>query len=398
MLRTSGERLILPAVILACVGCLQPGIDPVFLTLLSAAHGLKPDFHGWVVSATQSGMAIGSLMTWRWGTRLPLAGFALAAGIAALAALATAHTAHFTALLAIRGLYGAAMGVLYTQAMSHAATNRPHGAYGAVFLCQLMLSSGIALALPAIADAAGPTTALSALAAAPIAALVLVMLFARSTVKYEAQSTLREPQNGDEETDLQAWATAGATLLFICATMMVWTFSGALAVKAGISEAVIGQAVALGSLAGAATAVLVMREQPLVPPPVTGLLAGLSLLTPIAATQSGDALSFIIAIILLNIGSTAIIVRSSGLASAASKDSLFRRFVACTHALGMILGPLAGSVATGLFGHAGLLSAAVLAIATACLMLLFAEARSLRMRFWKARPEPLEQFLTDVRY
>ncbi|WP_174523890.1 MFS transporter [Novosphingobium naphthalenivorans] len=395
MIPSSGERLILPAVILACVGCLQPGIDPVFLTLLSSVHRLTPDFHGWVVSATQSGMAAGSLLTWRWGTRIPQAGFALAAGIAIIAALATPHTDQFAALLTVRGLYGGAMGMLYTQAMSNAAANRPHGAYGAVFLCQLMLSTGIAIGLPAISQAAGPAAALTTLAAAPLGALILVAFSARSTAQRAHRPETAEPQE-TTETSFRAWATAGATLLFICSTMMVWTFSGALAVEAGISEAVIGQAVALGSLAGAATAILVMRERSIVPPPVTGLLAGLSLLAPIAATRSGGAIPFIAAIVLLNIGSTAIIVRSSGLASAASKDSLFRRFVACTHALGMIAGPLAGSLATGIFGRTGLLIAAVLAITAACLLLLLAEVRSFKLRPSLTRRDTLEALVTDA--
>ena len=232
--------------------------------------------------------------------------------------------------------------------------------------------------------------ALSALAAAPLGALLLVAFSTRSTAPPQ-----HSPKPGaaqvHENTTLRAWASASATLLFICSTMMIWTFSGALAVKAGISETVIGQAVALGSLAGAATAFLVMRERSVVPPPLTGVLAGLALLSPIAATSTGNAEMFIVAIVLLNIGSTAIIVRTSGLASAASQDSLFRRFVACTHALGMIMGPLTGSLATGLFGDVGLLVAAVMAIAAACLMLLFAEAHSLRMRLWTKPREALQQ-------
>ncbi|WP_052223494.1 hypothetical protein [Novosphingobium malaysiense] len=392
----SGERLVLPAIILACVGCLQPGIDPVFLTLLSSVHGLAPEFHGWVVSATQSGMAIGSLLTWRWGARIPQAGFMLAAGFAAIAALATPHATPLPALLALRALYGATMGMLYTQAMSNAAMNRPHGAYGAVFLCQLMLSTAIAIGLPAISGVAGPATALTALVAAPLGALMLVMFSSQSTGQGLHRPEPADPQEL-EATSFRAWATAGATLLFICSTMMVWTFSGALAVEAGISEAVIGQAVALGSLAGAATAFLVMRERAVVPPPLTGLLAGISLLAPIAATRSGDDMLFIVAIVLLNVGSTAIIVRSSGLASAASRGSLFRRFVACTHALGMIMGPLTGSLAAGTFGRTGLLVAAVLTITTACLLLLFAEARSLKLRPWTIHREALDKFLLSAR-
>ncbi|SFF91468.1 hypothetical protein SAMN05518801_103141 [Novosphingobium sp. CF614] len=394
MRQFANERLMLPAVALASLGCLQPGIDPVFLTLLSSAHGLAPELHGWVVSATQTGMAAGAVVVWRWGTRLPEFGFVLAALVASVAALATTQTGYLPALLALRGLYGTAMGLLYTHAMSTAATCRPHGAYGAVFLLQLVLSTVIALVLPAIADFAGPKAALAALALAPLSALALAAWSARSAHRRVAHMP-QAPATEQGDAGPRAWATAGATLLFICATMMVWTFSGALAVGAGIPEDTIGTAVALGSLAGAATALLVMREQPLVPPPLTGLLAGLSLLGPIVATQGGAA-PFIVAIVLLNIGSTAIIVRSSGLASAASRGSLFRRFVACTHPLGMILGPLAGSVATTTFGHAGLLLAAIATIAAACLLLAAGQARSLPFRRRPKRQESLDEFLTYV--
>lgn len=387
---------MLPAVALACLGCLQPGIDPVFLTLLSSAHGLSPGLHGWVVSASQTGMAIGSLLTWRWGTRLPEPAFMLAALVAVLAALATTQAGYFPVLLAIRGAYGLAMGMLYTHAMSAAAASRPHGAYGAVFLFQLTLATGIALILPAIADAAGPRMALAALTAAPLGALALTGLSAGSAIRQIKPVPGPPGREREEGADSRAWAMAAATLLFICSTMMVWTFSGALAIEAGISEEVIGRAVALGSLAGAATALFVMQERPIVPPPVTGFLAGLSLLSPIAATQNGSTTAFILAIILLNIGSTAIIVRSSGLASAASHDGIFRRFVACAHAVGMILGPLIGSIAAMAFGRSGLLFAAVMAILAACLLLAFGQTRALTLRMRSRRQESLDEILTGV--
>ena len=47
----------------AALALLQPGIDPVFLTLLTAATGLDPSDHGWIVGATQGGMAIGAVPT-----------------------------------------------------------------------------------------------------------------------------------------------------------------------------------------------------------------------------------------------------------------------------------------------------------------------------------------------
>jgi hypothetical protein len=391
---SSDQRLVFPAILLACIGCLQPGIDPVFLTLLSSASGLSPEFHGWVVSATQTGMAAASLATWRWGSHFPQAGFVMAAGVAVLAALTTSQVAGFVPILLLRAGYGAAMGVLYTQAMSHAAVNRPHGAYGAVFLCQLMLSTVIALVLPAVSDIAGPSTALAVLALPPMAALALIAAAAPRTVRIQPH---RFMPSGPEHhrTGSRAWASAAATLLFICATMMVWTFCGALAVDAGFSEDLIGRSVALGSLAGAATAFLVMREQPVVPPPIVGVLAGVSLLAPIAAARLGNPELFLIAIVAFNIGSTAIIVRTSGLASAASRDQLFRRFVACTHPLGMIMGPLTGSLATGLLGRPGLLVAAVSAITAGAVVLSIAEASTLRI-YPRRRQESLDEFLTNV--
>ena len=372
---------------LASIGCLQPGIDPVFLTLLSAAHGFDSAWHGWIVTATQSGMALGSLATWRLGSRLPQSGFVAAALLAAFASLATAQIGHFPTIIALRCLYGMAMGVLYTQAMANAAANRPHGSYGAVFLIQLLLATVVALALPAIADFSGPRMALSVLAVAPMAALALVVSLSESSVRLTARTFLPAEQD-NERTGAHAWAAAGSCLLFICSTMMIWTFSGGLAVAAGLSQDVIGDAVALGSLAGAVTAIVVMREKPVIPPPVSGVLAGLSLLAPIAATQSGGALAYVAAIVLLNIGCTAIITRTSGLASAASKGDLFRRFVACTHALGMILGPLTGSVVTALFGPASLLIAAICTITLACLLLLYAEPGELFRTIRSSRRAP----------
>lgn len=368
------DRPALFATILAAsLGCLQPGIDPVFLTLLSAAHPVAPAHHGWIVGATQTGMALGSLFVWRAGDRLGSA-FFLACALAALgASLGTALVGETVALLAIRGGYGLAMGMIYTRAMSAATAWRPNGAYGAVFLVQLLLSTMIALALPAVGDGFGARTALAVLGTVPLVALALVLIAGRA--EREAPASHLAVSEARHPVPTSAWALAAATLLFICATMMVWTFSGALAIAAHFSEELIGGAVAVGSLAGALTAILVMREKLLVPLPLTGLLAGLSLLAPIPAAASGDGRLFVVAIVLLNIGSTAIIIRCSGMASAGSADSLFRRFVACTHALGMILGPVIGSILTATMGDAGLLGGAICIIAAGIAALLLARCK-----------------------
>jgi hypothetical protein len=96
---------------------------------------------------------------------------------------------------------------------------------------------------------------------------------------------VRLPQG--DTTPRAGWALAWANFWFICATMMVWSLSGALAVQAGHSEGLIGRAVAIGSLVGAATAIAVMRERLRVPLPVTACLVGAALLAPLFLTRPG---------------------------------------------------------------------------------------------------------------
>jgi hypothetical protein len=141
--------------------------------------------------------------------------------------------------------------------------------------------------------------------------------------------------------------------------MLVWSFSAALATSAGIADRTIGHAVAIGSMAGALTAIAVMREKLLLALPVTALLAGAALASPIALIAPGEDAAFVVSIILLNIGSTAIIIRCSGRAAATSTDSRFRTFIACTHSLGLIAGPVLGTVMMTLFGSIGLLASLV---------------------------------------
>ncbi|WP_443478642.1 MFS transporter [Novosphingobium aerophilum] len=368
------DRLVLPAVAVASLALLQPGIDPVFLTLLTAAHHVSPESHGWIVGATQGGMALGSVTAWVFGRDMPGRLFVLAALGAFVAGLATVNVGAAMPLMAIRAGYGMAMGLLYTHAMASAAQNRPSGAYGAVFLVQLVISTVVAVLLPIVSDMLGPRMALMTLCLAPLAVLAAFLLFpaALGGAAVPGSSPARCPAApaGEERqpVGMQGWLYAASALAFICATMMVWSFTGALAIEWRISEDVVGRAVAMGSIAGAATALAVMREKPVVPPVVSGLVAGAMLLAPIAGARGGD-MAFVLAIVLFNLGSTAIIVRTSGLASGASEDRLFRRFVTCTHSLGMIAGPVLGGIATWLMGALGLPVMAALAIVAGCLAL-----------------------------
>jgi hypothetical protein len=363
-------------IVVAALALLQPGFDPVFLATLSAAHGTGLSDHGWVVGATQAGMALGSLVALYAGTHLPRMALPLAALGAIAAALTTAAVPDTAMLLGIRAAYGFAMGMVYTQAMSSAAAARPNGAYGAVFLTQLILAALVAMALPALAAYAGPRAALAGLALIPALALTVILLLSGRTLARTVgpAPATAVPAGATSHSDPAGWALAAATLLFICATMLIWSSTGALALAAHIEGQAIGRAVAIGSIVGAVTALCVMHERPVVPLPVTGLLSALGLLSPIIATTIGGELLFTLSVILLNIGSTAIIVRASGMATARARSPLFRRLVATTHSLGMILGPVMGAMLSSGWGDTGLRWGATGALVGGCAALLLASA------------------------
>lgn len=352
----------------AALACLQPGIDPGFLTLLTSAGIVDPADHGWIVGATQTGMAIGAVIAWRMSDRLPRSSITLAAICATLAALATLHAASFWALIALRTVYGAAMGLIYTHVMAAIAAVRPTSAYGIVFLVQLALSTLVALLLPLMAHMFSPSVAITACAWVPLALIVLGQVRIADETRPPAIDRTAGPQRATKT----AWALLGATFWFVCTTMIVWSFVGTLAINAGIGETVIGHAVALGSVAGVVTAAIVARDRPSLPLTISGPIAGMAMLAPLFMTYPGQNAAFILSVIFLNIGSTAMVIRCSGAASAKGGTALFRRMVAASHSLGMIAGPVIGATLAALLGPEGLASGALGTFGGACLALMAA--------------------------
>lgn len=343
----------------AALGILQPGIDPVFLTLLSQASRVPLTAHGMVVGGTQAGAALGSLAVWRLGALLPHGAVVGAATLAFACSLATALTDALLVMLALRCLYGVGMGVVYAYSMSAYAAHRPNKAYGAVFLIQLILSTLVSVLLPELELAIGAEGALAAMALAPASALAMLLLMARQA---PAAGIVPTTEAERAFVPMVGWALAAATFWFICSTMLVWSSAAMLATQAGIEDRTIGHAVAIGSIVGAVTAALVMRERLLIPLPVTALLSGAGLASPLLLTAPGQDMAFIVSIILLNIGSTAIIIRTSGLATATSSDRRFRTLVVCAHSFGLIAGPLLGSAFVTAFGSDGLYGAILVAL------------------------------------
>lgn len=404
------ECALVPSVVVAALGILQPGIDPVFLALISNAHGLEPALHGWIVSATQAGLALGSLMSLVAGSRLPAFAFAGTMAAAVLMALLTSVTGDFAALLILRTLHGVAMGMLYTQAMAHAARMRTNGAFAFAFLLQLALSTIVAAILPVLAQTMGAPMALAVLALAPLVCLIVV-LFAPGALGLEGGQGAVGSSGGradvlpvsgsagkaDGALPVQLGLAALALFCFVCATMMVWSLTGAMAMAAGFDDKTIGMAVSIGSLVGAVTALAVFRERVIVSPRLTALLCGLCLMAPVAGARSGDAVQFVAALILFNIGSTAIVIRCSGFAAAEAlrRSQTAMRFVYCVQSTAMIAGPSIGSLAAMTGREDGPLMPAAVAVVLGCFALAAWHWRE-RGRFGRLMPERAAKPLPQI--
>ncbi|RVU07664.1 MFS transporter [Novosphingobium umbonatum] len=368
----------------AVLGCLQPAIDPVFLALASSATGLRAQDHGWVVGATQAAAALGAVLVWWLGLDRRAGAGRFAASLALMAALLTPLADGLVWLLCLRAAYGLGMGAIYASAMgAYAARLEQHAAkaYGVVMLAQLLLASAISPVLPIVADDLGADGALWCLVLVPALALLAAEGVApcSAALRHEA---VRQP------TPIAGWALALGTFWFICATMMVWSLSGGLAMAAGLGHDLIGRAVSLGSLAGAATAWVVMRRsgrREVVPLALQGLLAGMAVLSPMWLIRPDGGAGFVGSMVLLNIGSTAMIILCSGLASAAGRDSRFRVLVAATHNLGMTAGPALGSALVWADPQSGVLTGAALAIGLAVL--------AVGMAGWQQRPPAIRPYV-----
>lgn len=318
----------------AGLGLLQPGIDPVFLVLLSANSTLAPGSHGLVVGVSQAGMAAGAVLAAR--SRTPPLWLAGIAGT--LAALATVFAEGLPTILTLRAGFGLATGMIYAAALRDATAAAraptPAHAMGTILLAQLALATLVALLLPEVASSAGPATALLSLAVVPIAATCL--LTADREAPPVVLSKIDAPQRRSP--------AIVAVFLFVAASAMIWSYVGAGAVVAGFSNQIVGLAVALGSVAAGVAALVVARAKPRLPLPASASLTGLAMAAPLLMT--GSALAYVAAMIAFNIGATYAVARFSAVAIGQGD----RAAVPVVQAVAMVAGPLVGAAAIALGG------------------------------------------------
>lgn len=340
--------------ICAALALLQPGIDPVFLVLLSDHSGLPLVDHGLVVGASQAGMAAGALamaFVPPVGRRL----LAVAAAAALLASIATVLVDGLAAILACRALFGVATGILYAGTLRAATAHTPAHAMGTVLLFQLMLATALALLLPEVALLASPALALLGLAVVPLLSLAMLVPNQQMPAVTHAPAT---PQRID--------ATTTGVFLFVAASMMVWSYVGAKGVVGGLTSEQVGIGVALGSLAGGVAALAVARGPAMLPLSAGALLASMAMLAPFLAGPG--VLSFIAAMIAFNIGATYAVARYSALAI--ERRDAARHIVPAVQSVAMVFGPLGAAAAMGQGGFALLAAMAALTLLAAVAALL----------------------------
>ncbi len=256
---------------LAALACLQPGIDPVFLILLSSHFGLPPEQHAWIVGASQihGAWRWGALLYWRLGALLNRRR-GVAAAIAMLAlGISTLAASGVGAIMAMRAAYGLCAGLIYTRCdESTAAAGRATHAFGTIFLIQLVLST-VSGRRPAhaFASATSPGIAIAALALCPAAMLALLLPDRedRAESRPDAAGEALAAARGLIDISGPALAVAVTMFLFICATMMIWSYAGAAGTMMGLSDGGIGFAVSIGSLCGVIPAFIAFTSRPACP-------------------------------------------------------------------------------------------------------------------------------------
>lgn len=346
--------------LVAALALLQPGIDPVFLVLLTALNGLALADHGLVVASNQIGVAAGAVLV-AFVRHLSPSALRIAALGALATSLLTVAATSLEALLAIRAVFGICNGVLYAAALAAAARRDPAHAVGTVLLYQSVLATAFALVLPYVASRAGPGMALALLAG--VAAANLVLMNGHDLAESEAPPAAALPILSC--TGGGGAAAGAAVFLFICGTMMIWSYVGAGGLVAGLSNETIGLGVALGSLAGGTAAWLVARGALHHGRPIAtvlgGGLAALAMLSPLA--MSGSAGGFIAVMILFNLGANYAMAQFS--AQAIARSDRMRRLVPALHGGGMIIGPAIAAVAVRGGSFASLAGAAAAALGLA---------------------------------
>ncbi|WP_174285676.1 MFS transporter [Sphingomonas bacterium] len=349
-LEAAGTR----ARVIATLASLQSGIEPVALALLVDHHAIDPQDFGWIVSIGQIGMTAGALLSWLPGNatrRLIRAGPAL--GMGASLALSVAHG--LFAIMVLRLVLGAVMGLLLAHAVAIAARARPHRAIGIIMLAQQLLSTLVLAGLPWIAVMWSPGVALGTLAGVP---LIIALFSRKEDVDHDLWPAGSRDSAGERFGRVVTGRSFGREIvpmaLTIAITMMLWSYIATIGSALDVRDTDIGFAIAMGSLASAPLALVAAFSGPRLEPWLTALVCGAAMVSPLFLTAGTGLAGYIVALALFNAGSTFGTIRFSAWAMERCATERDRRFVAMVQCGAMAGGPALGAIAMRLDGLAAL--------------------------------------------
>jgi MFS family permease len=340
-------RTVVAAVFIAASALVLMGVQPILVGLYADQLHLTLSQNGWVIAAEQVGACTGAVVGYWLSTRvLWKASIAGACAVAVLANILTALAVDVPNLLIVRFTSGLATTLAYTVAvycLGHART--PDRAFGVVFVLQTVFMSIDAIMLPTVVRHFGYVVGVSSGSAWFAAAIVA----ARWLPKETAPVVARAPQENapDRNYAVGVGALIGSFLLEL-SVFAVWGFMERVGRRNGISDELVGYAIAIGVLGGIPGGLL---------PAVVGARFGrlkmvgaatvLLIVSYAALVHDLGWLSYSVWVTVLNLGWVLGIVYYMGLAVHNDPDGRFTRLLPFAQTLGTAVGPACSALATG---------------------------------------------------
>lgn len=340
-------RIVVAAVFIAASALVLMGVQPILIGLYADHLHLTLSQNGWVIAAEQLGACTGAVIGYWLSTRVRWkASITGACAVAAVANILTALAVDIPALVIVRFTSGLATTLAYTVAiycLGHART--PERAFGVVFVLQTVFMSIDAIMLPTVVKHLGYAVGIVSGSAWFVAAIMA----AQWLPKDAAPVAIRAPQQNapDRYYAVGVGALIGSFLLEL-SVFAVWGFLERVGRRNGISDELIGYAIAIGVLGGipggllpAAVGARFGRLK------MVGAATVLLILSYAALVHELGWLSYSVWVTVLNLGWVLGIVYYMGLAVHNDPDGRFTRLLPFSQTFGTAVGPACSALATG---------------------------------------------------
>lgn len=339
------RRVLVSASALGIIGALTIFIAPGFLGLVADQGKLGEAGAGYLISvdinATAAAIAVATFLITRfkWSQLTYIATALIAVG-----SLATAQAHGEGTLMAARLCAGAGEGLAI--GVSFAALGRSHNpdrAFGIYLVAGLTVAAAILLVIPVLEPQIGTRPFFIAIGVAAVATGAL----ARWLPAGAPTSSAATPTSSGIHWRLAIGGLLGVFLYFL-AQGAVWSYFGEIGAASGVRPALIGQALAISSIAGIGGALLAVlastrfnRGLPLV------VSAGVSIASFVLLLGHVSGAAFVISGILFNAAWNFSMPFLSGMCSAADARGRIVCSMGCIQTVGTGLGPAAAASLLG---------------------------------------------------